>query len=395
MNLLVIITVLAALNIDVAFSRKKSKKRWWPEPWSNNNEKCRSGDGSSYRGSESKSGFGRPCVNWNKIQNQWGAGKGLGNHNYCRNPDQSLMPWCHVRRGRRVVREFCYIPKCSTVTLKPPQTADTEMTCGERSEQRQNKIVGGSFTTIESQPWVAAIFQQRTGFLCGGSLIAPCWVVTAAHCFADGDSTNINRLSVHLGKSAINETDATTEQSFTVEKLIIHQQFNESTFDHDIALLKIRGRSGGCAVRSASARAVCLLPYHTQLPTGIQCSIAGFGLERYLAWHYSQYLKQAEVKLINRAQCSSQSHYGDLITKNMFCAGSPYWSTDACKGDSGGPLVCEVSGRMFLYGVVSWGDGCAKQNKPGVYTQVTNYNKWIADTAGLQKFTNGVMFPQK
>lgn len=61
-----------------------------------------------------------------------------------------------------------------------------ERTCGERSVQRLHKIVGGSFTPVESHPWVAALFHQRTGFLCGGSLIAPCWVLTAAHCFSDG-----------------------------------------------------------------------------------------------------------------------------------------------------------------------------------------------------------------
>uniref|UniRef100_A0A3Q3FEL0 trypsin n=1 Tax=Labrus bergylta TaxID=56723 RepID=A0A3Q3FEL0_9LABR len=69
--------------------------------------------------------------------------------------------------------------------MKKKRTTQRDLFCIEEN-RRLNKIVGGSFSPIESQPWVAALFQQRSGFLCGGSLIAPCWVVTAAHCFSDG-----------------------------------------------------------------------------------------------------------------------------------------------------------------------------------------------------------------
>ncbi|XP_018543736.1 plasminogen activator, urokinase a [Lates calcarifer] len=390
MNPFLILAILAAVSVDMAFSQRQSNKNL-----DTYGEFCKSGDGSSYRGYVSKSVYGSNCLNWKRFYNPWGPSKGIGLHTYCRNPDQSLMPWCHVKRGRRFVREFCNIPPCPTPTTKPPPAVDTELTCGERSERRMHKIVGGSFTPIESHPWVAALFHKRQGFLCGGSLISPCWVVTAAHCFVDGEVTKTKYISVYLGKTAINETDADREQSFTVEKLIIHQKYNSSTFDNDIALLKIRSRDGGCAVKSASSRTVCLPPLRTQLPAGFPCSIAGFGKEGNGAWHYSQYLKQGEVRLLSQTQCKTEAYYGDRITKNMFCAGSPDWSTDACKGDSGGPLVCEVSGRMFLFGVVSWGDGCAKKDKPGVYTQVTNYNKWIAVKTELQEYTEGKMYPQK
>lgn len=214
-------------------------------------------------------------------------------------------------------------------------------------------------------------------------------------CFLFREATKTRHLSVYLGKTAINETDADRQQNFTVEKLIIHQEYNDYNYNNDIALLKIKSSHGGCAVRSASARTVCLPPAHTQLPAGFQCSIAGFGLEKYFGNRYSQYLKETEVKLLSKSDCTRTSQYGDRLTENMICAASPDWSTDACKGDSGGPMVCEASGRMFLFGVVSWGEGCAKRNKPGVYTRVTNYNKWIAVETGLPEITKGSIYPLK
>ncbi|TKS85515.1 Urokinase-type plasminogen activator [Collichthys lucidus] len=329
MKLLVIVALLAALSVDVAFSRKKS--------WSRKNLSTKSKE--TTKGST-----------------------------------PTAKPLTAVDTGSFVVQMHFQLNDVSGV----PSSMLTDS------------------SSIESQPWIAAIF-LRNGkrFNCGGSLISPCWVVTAAHCFPDGNETNIEQLSVYLGKTNIKEEDAEKEQRFTVEKLIIHQEYKDGNFNHDIALLKIRNKNGECATKSASARTVCLPPLHTQLPAGFQCSIAGFGMERHMAWHFSNNLKQTNVKLISQADCKSESYYGDLITKNMFCAGSPDWSTDACSGDSGGPLVCEVSGRMFLFGVVSWGDGCARKNKPGVYTQVTNYNEWIAENAGLSKFTSGLMYPMK
>ncbi|XP_061810003.1 urokinase-type plasminogen activator-like [Nerophis lumbriciformis] len=396
MNLLVILCVFAAVTIELAFPKKWYKKT--PSRRHSNqddsSEECQSGDGSSYRGSISKTKTWGRCLRWNRFRNPWGTSAGLGDHRHCRNPDQSLMPWCRVRRGKRVVREFCDIPKCST-TVQPSVATDTELTCGEMSQRMMHRIVGGSFVAIQSQPWLAAIFHQRSNFLCGGSLVAPCWVLTAAHCFPDGAGTNIQRLSVFLGKSAINETDDVNEQKFTVEKVILHQAFNATTYNNDIALLKIKSSDGGCAVQTESARTVCLPPPHTQLPVGFQCITAGFGKQKSRGWQYSQYLKEARVNLLSQSDCKKDPIYDNLITDNMLCAAGPNWSTDACEGDSGGPLVCEASGRMFLFGLVSWGIGCAKENNPGVYTQLTNYNNWIAEKTELPKYAEGVMYPQK
>ncbi|XP_035767954.1 plasminogen activator, urokinase a [Neolamprologus brichardi] len=387
MNLFVLVAILAAVSVDVAFSQRSSKQA---------RQRCLSGDGSEYRGNIDKSSTGRTCLYWNKVKPQWKNVNGLGKHRYCRNPDNSDMPWCYVTRERRTVREYCDIPTCFAPLQAPPQLpVDTEKTCGETSERRIHKIVGGSFTPIESQPWVAAIFHKRYGFLCGGTLISPSWILTAAHCFSDGENTKLTHLSIYLGKSAINETNASSEQKFAVERLIMHEEYNDITYNNDIALIKLKSRDGGRAAKSASVRIACLPPFHTELPPGFTCTIAGFGRESAGSFQFSQYLKKAEVKLMSNADCSKEVHYGKRITENMFCAASPDWSTDACKGDSGGPLVCGASGRMFLFGVVSWGEGCALKNKPGVYTKVTNYNTWIAGKTGLIKYAKGLMYPLK
>ncbi|XP_072292957.1 urokinase-type plasminogen activator-like, partial [Eucyclogobius newberryi] len=355
---------------------------------------CVSGDGRSYRGTVSRSKSGRLCLNWGSYTSIWGASVGIGKHNYCRNPNSKLMPWCKVKKGTYIVREYCNIPKCSTPAVKPPvvQPQDTELTCGQTSERRLYKIVGGSFTRIESQPWVAAIFERRGRFLCGGSLISPCWVLSAAHCF-DGLDQSGKDITVYLGKSAINETNASKEQKFMVEKLVIHRKYNASNYNNDIALLKIINHDGGCAVKTATTRIVCLTPFRTQLPEGFQCKIAGYGQEN--PWGYSKILKEGRVNLLSQSQCRRKDYYGDAITSNMFCAADPNWSLDSCKGDSGGPLVCDFAGRMFLFGIVSWGDGCAQRNKPGVYTKVTNYNRWLAKNTGLSQYTAGIMYPTK
>ncbi|KAM8852156.1 plasminogen activator, urokinase a [Synchiropus picturatus] len=383
MNLLVFLAVMAAASVQLSLSKRPKRRQGV-----HRRESCMSGDGSSYRGTLAESASGRLCLNWRGFRGQWGSSRGVGDHRYCRNPDQSLKPWCHVKKGRRFIREFCDVPRCAVTS---PPAMDTEYTCGEKSEGRTHRIVGGSFIDVEAQPWVTAIFHRKK-FLCGGSLISPCWVLTAAHCFTDGSATNIRHLSVFTGKNPTNESNVSKEQTFQVEKLIIHPSYED--FNNDIALIQIRSIAGGCARRTASARTVCLPPPLTRLPAGFQCRVAGYGQQSYYGAN-SRYLKEARVNLMPQADCLRSAEYINLFTNNMFCAASPDWKSDACKGDSGGPLVCEASGRAFLFGIVSWGVDCGKENQPGVYTQVTNYNKWIADNTQRPEYTKGVMYPRK
>ncbi|KAF7248217.1 Hepatocyte growth factor activator [Varanus komodoensis] len=92
---------------------------------------------------------------------------------------------------------------------------------------------------------------------------------------------------------------------------------------------------------------------------------------------YSSILQEVTVPIIPDHICRNYDVYGAEISENMFCAGYLDGISDACQGDSGGPLACEKDGISYLYGVISWGDGCSRAGKPGVYTRVTKYVDWI------------------
>ncbi|KAJ8014020.1 hypothetical protein DPEC_G00035910 [Dallia pectoralis] len=398
MNLSLILSIVATVlfSTETALGwRLRSGKRSQPAEGTrkvNPARECIVGDGTSYKGFNMFSERARKCLPWKDFP-PVGNSLELGDNKYCRNPDKSLRPWCRVKRGERIVREFCDIPKCVPV-ITP---TDTELTCGEKEEPR-HKVVGGAVVPVEAQPWMVAIF-LRDHFLCGGTLIAPCWVLTAAHCLIDEDGMRAprRRLTVYLGRSNIVRNDPTREQKFSVEESIIHQDYNntEGNYNNDIGLLKLRQKDGVCATRSPSVRTACLPPPHIMMPPGAICTAAGYGKTSFGAWEYSNDLRQVTVALLAQSVCQTREYYGKSLTKNMFCAGSPDWKNDSCQGDSGGPLVCEAGGRAFVFGVVSWGEGCARVKKPGIYTRVTNYNTWISEKTGLSVYTAGVMYPQK
>lgn len=88
-------------------------------------------------------------------------------------------------------------------------------------------------------------------------------------------------------------------------------------------------------------------------------------------------MQVAQIPLLARDKCAHPSVYGKLLAKSAFCAGFLRGGIDSCQGDSGGPYACEMEGKFVLMGIISWGDGCAEKNKPGIYTKVTAYLDWI------------------
>nr|P00764.1 RecName: Full=Trypsin; Flags: Precursor [Squalus acanthias] len=220
-----------------------------------------------------------------------------------------------------------------------------------------DKIVGGYECPKHAAPWTVSL---NVGYhFCGGSLIAPGWVVSAAHCYQ-------RRIQVRLGEHDIsaNEGDETYIDSSMV---IRHPNYSGYDLDNDIMLIKL-------SKPAALNRNVDLI----SLPTGCayageMCLISGWGNTMDGAVSGDQ-LQCLDAPVLSDAECKGA--YPGMITNNMMCVGYMEGGKDSCQGDSGGPVVC----NGMLQGIVSWGYGCAERDHPGVYTRVCHYVSWIHET---------------
>lgn len=226
------------------------------------------------------------------------------------------------------------------------------------------RIVGGEKTDIKQHPWQVALdikIGDRNHF-CGGSIIADRWVLTAAHCFKPSTKPNDVRAKADA-------TDIMDQGVWTnADRIVIHEGYDTSTQEHDIALVRLRTAPQG--------RVIPLVTSSMPLPLGQPLEVTGWGTTSE-GGSTSTHLLKATVPFADNAVCNAPTAYNGAVKPAMMCAGHSDGGVDACQGDSGGPLVWRAANGPVLVGVVSWGEGCARKLKYGVYTRVTSYRNWI------------------
>ncbi|XP_044068699.1 trypsin-3 [Siniperca chuatsi] len=230
----------------------------------------------------------------------------------------------------------------------------------------QGRIVGGYAPVPHSIKYIVSIQTTERQHVCGGSLINKYWVITAAHC-----NVGINKMMIVAGDYSLIIYEG-TEQEILPQLLVPHPEYNSTTNNNDIMLIKLKA-----PVYLNSYISIILLPRQgASILEGRVCRVSGWGYTSPSGGQIPSTLRTVKLPIVSTEKCNSSESFGGLITENMVCAGYSAGGMDACQGDSGGPLVCE--GRV--YGVVSWGRGCADAQFPGVYTAVSKYRRWIDNT---------------
>ncbi|XP_057560584.1 serine protease 44-like [Hippopotamus amphibius kiboko] len=230
-------------------------------------------------------------------------------------------------------------------------------------------IVGGRPAPERKWPWQVSL-QYRDMHKCGGSLIAPQWVLTAAHCVV-----GYKDLTVKMGSTFL-YSECRSTVAIPVQDIFWHMDFNASLIINDIALLQLADSVN----YSSYIQPVCLPEKNFEVKAGTQCWVTGWG--RTLEFgETARRVQEMEQIILPLKECDEMAQEAanesrTLVRKGMVC-GQNIKRGGPCRGDSGGPLVCQFNNSWVQVGIVSWGVRCGLKEVPAVYTDISFYKDWI------------------
>jgi len=242
-----------------------------------------------------------------------------------------------------------------------------EETCGITFRPR---VINGKEPWVRQWPWITAIKMENTPFhICGGTLIHPEWVVTAAHCVSSSD--NMNNYKIVLGEHNLKQSSY--EQIIRPKEIIVHPQYNTSMaiVDYDMALIHLERP----ALMNSYAKLACLSNQDEQISNVKDCWLAGWGKKANMK--HADILQHAKLPIVTNNECRKVMKDILPISDKQVCAGGNHVS--GCLGDSGSPLVCmsDSNYKWYLQGVVTGGSADCSVDKYSVFQRVNKYIDWI------------------
>jgi hypothetical protein len=233
------------------------------------------------------------------------------------------------------------------------------------------RIVGGKAAADGEYPWMVALVDPAEpdnydALFCGGSLIHPRWVLTAAHCV---EGQRAEDIEVVVGATDLD--DPGDGQRIAVAEVIIAPGYNAYTSDSDFALLRLEAPASGTLMP--------LLDDPALAAPGVLATVIGWGDTTNGRGNYPTRLQEVDVPVVDLAVANASAEYEGTLTENMLPAGFAEGGKDSCSGDSGGPLMVPspLAPGWMQAGVVSFGAGCALPDVYGIYTRIGNFRDFV------------------